>query len=75
VAPPDVWVWANFPATVHAGGMNLSFADGRAEHWRWIEANTHNLAKRTNWIVNIPTFPKARDLRRLQQAIPSASTR
>ena len=75
VAQPGLWVWVNFPATVHGNGMNLSFADGHAEHWKWIEANTHNLAKRTNWIVNISTIPNDRDLRRLQQAIPSAAAR
>jgi|KBSSwiStaDraftv2_1062776.scaffolds.fasta_scaffold676041_2 prepilin-type N-terminal cleavage/methylation domain-containing protein/prepilin-type processing-associated H-X9-DG protein len=32
--------WQNCPAYRHQRGCNLSFADGHAEHWRWLEANT-----------------------------------
>ncbi len=35
--------WQNFPAAWHQNGLNLSFADGHAEHWRWLEAQTLRL--------------------------------
>ena len=33
-------IWWDFPATWHNRGCNLSFADGHAEHWRWMESRT-----------------------------------
>jgi prepilin-type N-terminal cleavage/methylation domain-containing protein len=36
-------VWQNVPATLHLNGDNLSFADGHAEHWKWLLAHTLNL--------------------------------
>jgi prepilin-type N-terminal cleavage/methylation domain-containing protein len=35
--PPS---WQNIPANLHDTGDVLSFADGHAEHWRWLEATT-----------------------------------
>ena len=35
--PPS---WQNIPAAWHSRGDNLSFADGHAEHWRWLEPTT-----------------------------------
>jgi prepilin-type N-terminal cleavage/methylation domain-containing protein/prepilin-type processing-associated H-X9-DG protein len=32
--------WQNCPAYRHQRGCVLSFADGHAERWRWLEANT-----------------------------------
>ncbi|MCI0534817.1 MAG: prepilin-type N-terminal cleavage/methylation domain-containing protein [Verrucomicrobiales bacterium] len=34
--------WQNYPAVWHQNGVNLSFADGHAEHWRWLESQTLN---------------------------------
>jgi prepilin-type N-terminal cleavage/methylation domain-containing protein/prepilin-type processing-associated H-X9-DG protein len=39
--PPPGWDfeetrWWDLPANRHGQGCNLSFADGHAEHWRWI---------------------------------------
>jgi len=36
-------IWQNAPATLHLNGDNLSFADGHAEHWTWLERNTLKL--------------------------------
>src|ERR1041384_1776123 len=33
-------VWPNTPASRHGNGGTLSFADGRAEQWRWREPTT-----------------------------------
>ena len=35
--------WQNVPANLHLNGDNLSFADGHAEHWTWLEQRTLNL--------------------------------
>ncbi len=40
-------VWQNVPAVLHIKGDNLSFADGHAEHWTWLEP-------RTWYIGNLP---------------------
>ena len=56
--------WRNPPASRHGNGGVLSFADGHAELWRWVESTTRLLkgpypaAKR----------PVDRDLRRLKEA-------
>jgi prepilin-type N-terminal cleavage/methylation domain-containing protein/prepilin-type processing-associated H-X9-DG protein len=39
----DARQWQNYPASWHENGVNLSFADGHAEHWRWLEAQTLTL--------------------------------
>ncbi len=30
------YVWWDMPADRHSQGANLSFADGHAEHWKWV---------------------------------------
>jgi prepilin-type processing-associated H-X9-DG protein len=40
--------WQNDPAILHLSGDNLSFADGHAEHWKWLEP-------RTLYIGNLPS--------------------
>ncbi len=37
---PDDYEWYRLPAAYHAGGVNLSFADGHVESHRWLEAST-----------------------------------
>jgi prepilin-type N-terminal cleavage/methylation domain-containing protein/prepilin-type processing-associated H-X9-DG protein len=36
-------IWQNYPATWHQNGVNVSFGDGHAEHWRWVENSTLNI--------------------------------
>lgn len=61
VSPP---VWQNYPATWHLNGANLSFADGHAEHWRWLEAQT--LTIKTFFVPGLKPFD--RDLSRVVNA-------
>jgi prepilin-type N-terminal cleavage/methylation domain-containing protein/prepilin-type processing-associated H-X9-DG protein len=35
--------WSDIPATWHSRGCNFSFADGHAEHWRWMDSRTVSL--------------------------------
>ncbi|MBT5621578.1 MAG: type II secretion system protein, partial [Verrucomicrobia bacterium] len=46
------WTWISFPATRHNNGTVLSFADGHAESWRWVESKTmETAAKPIPWLV------------------------
>jgi prepilin-type processing-associated H-X9-DG protein len=72
----DFW---NLPASRHMRGCNLSFADGHAEHWRWLDARIvegsalikkNFLANPTGYSATVPTTAADRDLRRLQLTIP-----
>jgi len=56
-------VWHNAPATRHGYGATLSFADGHAELWKWVEATTGKLK---DW--NASAKKDDRDLRRLKAA-------
>jgi prepilin-type processing-associated H-X9-DG protein len=70
-SPPNVWI--SFPATRHNNGCSLTFADGHAETWRWVEGNTLAISRIAGWLA-WPPHPSAgatdRDLGRLQQAVP-----
>lgn len=52
--------WRDAPSDRHSGGMNLSFADGHCEHWKW------NAPKQLGDSADL------QDLRRLQAALPNA---
>jgi prepilin-type N-terminal cleavage/methylation domain-containing protein/prepilin-type processing-associated H-X9-DG protein len=57
--------WQNAPAARHNNGGVLSFADGHAELWRWVEANTAKIKT-----LDAPSVkPVDRDLQRLQKAV------
>ncbi len=60
--------WVDFPATWHNAGDNLSFADGHAEHWQWLEPNTLNL---TNNASTPALSPVDRDFARVANAYES----
>ncbi len=59
---PDGDKWYNLPATWHQKGCNFSFADGHAEHWRWLDPRTPSVSQ-INSVVHVPSN---RDLKRLQ---------
>jgi len=60
----QVAYWRNPPASRHGNAGQLSFADGHAEIWRWLEPTTMLLKG-----LNQPAHkPKDRDLRRLKEA-------
>ena len=68
---PGTWYWIDFPAVRHNNGCNLSFADGHAERWRWLEPNTLRIGRMKDWIQFQPAVRGSdRDLIRVQQAIP-----
>ena len=56
--------WPNIPASWHNRGDVLSFADGHAEHWRWLEKTTI-VAKFPYGAV---TSPEDRDFERVRRA-------
>jgi prepilin-type N-terminal cleavage/methylation domain-containing protein/prepilin-type processing-associated H-X9-DG protein len=65
------WTWISFPATRHNNGCVLTFADGHAETWRWLEPNTARISSLNTWIVLRPGIHgKDRDLSRLFKVVP-----
>jgi prepilin-type processing-associated H-X9-DG protein len=69
----------NLPASRHSRGCNLSFADGHAEYWRWLDSQiiqasgiirTRYLASPGDYIVRVDTTVQDRDLPRLQATVP-----
>jgi prepilin-type processing-associated H-X9-DG protein len=63
--------WWDFTATRHNNGTVLSFADGHAESWRWIEPRTMEISRIGTYISfwnGIKGAPNDRDLRRLNEA-------
>ncbi len=57
--------WADLPAAWHSHGCNFSFADGHAEHWRWMDPRTWSLSQM------LATTPNNPDLQRLQASLGS----
>jgi prepilin-type N-terminal cleavage/methylation domain-containing protein/prepilin-type processing-associated H-X9-DG protein len=65
------WTWISFPATRHNSGCVLTFADGHAETWRWLEPNTARISALNSWIVLQPgARGQDRDLSRLFKGVP-----
>jgi prepilin-type N-terminal cleavage/methylation domain-containing protein/prepilin-type processing-associated H-X9-DG protein len=65
------WTWIDFPATRHLNGAVLSFADGHAELWRWLEPNTLRISKMKGWIQSQPAVAQTdRDLGRVFAGVP-----
>jgi prepilin-type processing-associated H-X9-DG protein len=56
--------WQNSPAVRHGRGSNLSFADGHAEYWRWVDPTTPKINK-----LDFTVPPGNRDLKRMEDAI------
>ncbi len=54
--------WNDIPATWHSRGCNFSYADGHAEHWRWLDGRTLTLTPSA-------TTPNNPDLKRMQTSI------
>ena len=71
IPDPASWTWVDFPSTRHNNGGVLSFADGHAEIWRWIEPRTLQISKKPPWIQNERGVAGTdRDLSRIHAAIP-----
>jgi prepilin-type N-terminal cleavage/methylation domain-containing protein len=69
VTQPGDWRWSHFPGARHQNGVNLSFAEGHVEHWRWKEAKSLDLEKNKKWGGG-EVASGDRDLSRLQECIP-----
>jgi prepilin-type processing-associated H-X9-DG protein len=61
LSPPS---WPDIPASLHNRGNVLSFADGHAERWRWLEGTTV-VAK---FPFGAVTSPVDRDFNRVRAA-------
>jgi prepilin-type N-terminal cleavage/methylation domain-containing protein len=78
IEPQDYYHW-NLPASRHGYGGVLTFADGHAELWKWLDSfiadGAKELKKRfiadpNNANVTVPSSAKDRDLRRLKTTVP-----
>ena len=56
--------WGEVPADRHSNGVNLSFADGRVEHWRWKWKREF-----VGWGQAVANERDLSDLRRMQEGI------
>lgn len=66
-----LWTWISFPATRHHNAGTVSFADGHAEVWRWLEGNTLKIAGLRTWTVLQPAVNRTdRDLSRFFRVVP-----
>ena len=61
--------WWDLPANRHNQGCNLSFADGHAAFWKWLEPTTQHLRPDNSVYSPEATTKKGdRDLERFRQA-------
>ncbi|MBL9128445.1 MAG: prepilin-type N-terminal cleavage/methylation domain-containing protein [Verrucomicrobiales bacterium] len=71
ITQPGVQSWVDHPASRHRGGGVLSFADGHAELWRWMERTTLSANGSQGWVQGIRGVGSHdRDLRRIQATVP-----
>jgi prepilin-type N-terminal cleavage/methylation domain-containing protein/prepilin-type processing-associated H-X9-DG protein len=75
---PECFYW-NLPASRHNRGGVLSFGDGHAELWRWLDPNIVQasdtikksyLASPDAYVVQVPSVASDRDLRRVRDTVP-----
>jgi prepilin-type processing-associated H-X9-DG protein len=68
--------WQNVPAILHINGDNMSFADGHAEHWTWLEPHTLHLGvlPSSEAYNNNALSPKDTDFDRLAAAYSTPLT-
>jgi prepilin-type N-terminal cleavage/methylation domain-containing protein/prepilin-type processing-associated H-X9-DG protein len=62
--------WQNAPWVGHMNGDNLSFADGHAEHWTWLEQHTLSL----NTVNETSIGPTDKDFTRVANAYSTPLT-
>jgi len=67
------WDWQNQPASRHGNGGVLSFADGHAEQWRWLEEDTRYLKRGSSGFTKSKSGKNNRDLRKLKEASNSVN--
>lgn len=76
ISQPGIWSWVDHPATRHQNGCVLSFADGHAELWRWLERPTLSANGMKGWVQGIAGVPgKDRDLSRIHATVPTLPVR
>ena len=64
--------WISFPSLRHGGAGTVSFADGHAELWRWLEKTTQTPSQGTTWLVLQPGAGTVdRDLNRMFGGVPA----
>ena len=57
----DPYLWEDFPATWHDRGACLSFVDGHAEYWQWVDPRTWAIYEHYTYTPGNPDFDRLRD--------------
>ncbi len=71
IRPAGIWDWGDHPATRHNHGCVLSFADGHAETWHWLEGTTLAADSVRGWVQGLHGIAgHDRDLQRVQACVP-----
>ena len=70
VTQPGQWLWVDFPAVRHAGALALSFADGHAEAWRLVSADSKRIGKMPPYIQSQSVRRNDADLARFHEGVP-----
>ena len=66
---PGDWTWVDFPSVRHAGAATLSFADGHAESWKLVSADSRRIGKLGPYLQSQPVRSGDPDLRRFHEAV------
>jgi prepilin-type processing-associated H-X9-DG protein len=64
---PQRYRMVDFPASRHAGGATVSFADGRAEVWIWSDPRTTPPFRQGNLLQLLVPSPGNPDVERIQR--------
>lgn len=73
IRPTGTWVWWNLPGSSHNKACGVSFADGRAEIWKWKDSSVLAIGAGTppaGSAMNVPAPTNDRDLPRVQATTP-----
>jgi prepilin-type N-terminal cleavage/methylation domain-containing protein/prepilin-type processing-associated H-X9-DG protein len=71
ITQPGTWSWVDHPATRHDRGCVMSFADGHAEAWKWLERNTLYADQLKGWVQGVTGVSgRDRDLIRIHATVP-----
>jgi prepilin-type N-terminal cleavage/methylation domain-containing protein/prepilin-type processing-associated H-X9-DG protein len=71
ISQPGAANWLDHPATRHDRGCVLTFADGHAEAWKWLERTTLYADQLKGWVQGVQGMTgRDRDLARIHTTVP-----
>ena len=71
ISQPGAGNWLDHPGTRHDRGCVLTFADGHAEAWKWLERTTLYADQLKGWVQGVQGMTgRDRDLTRIHATVP-----